>query len=91
MSDIAPLHGPAATSYNPIGRASRSFSAPATPARRSDQIEFSDTAKLMAKLSDAPDIRGDLVARVRAEIAAGTYETSDKLDAAIDGLAEDLA
>ena len=35
-------------------------------------------------------IRGDLVARVRAEIAAGNYDTPNKWDRALDRLAEHL-
>ena len=31
-----------------------------------------------------PNIRHDLVARIRREIAAGTYETPEKLDAALE-------
>jgi hypothetical protein len=34
--------------------------------------------------SPETDIRHDLVARVRAEIAAGTYDTPDKWQAALD-------
>jgi len=30
-----------------------------------------------------PDIRHDLVARIRSEIAAGTYDTPDKLESAL--------
>jgi hypothetical protein len=33
--------------------------------------------------SAAEEIRHDLVARIRREIAAGTYETPDKLEAAL--------
>jgi len=91
MSDIAPLNGPsAASSYLPSGRIERPAVASNDVARGSDQIELSDTAKILAKLADLPEVREDLVARVRAEIADGTYETSEKLDAAIEGLAEDL-
>jgi hypothetical protein len=39
---------------------------------------------------ESDDIRHDLVARVRQEIAAGTYETPEKWQAALDRLAEDL-
>lgn len=53
-----------------------------------DQIELSPEA--LARGAEQP-IRRDLVARIRAEIAAGTYETSARLDRAIDGLADDLA
>jgi hypothetical protein len=34
-----------------------------------------------------PDVRQELVARVRQEIRAGTYDTPDKLEAALDRLA----
>ncbi|MFN4260371.1 MAG: flagellar biosynthesis anti-sigma factor FlgM [Gemmataceae bacterium] len=37
-----------------------------------------------------PDIRADLVRRVRQEIAEGTYDTPDKWDKALDRLFEDL-
>lgn len=37
-----------------------------------------------------PNVRQDLVARVRLEILAGTYDTPDKLDEAIDRLADRL-
>jgi len=36
------------------------------------------------------DIRVDLVERVRAEIAAGTYDTDEKWEAALDALAGEL-
>jgi hypothetical protein len=35
---------------------------------------------------DDPDIRADLVRRIRAEIAAGTYDTPEKWEAALDRL-----
>jgi len=37
-----------------------------------------------------PEIRRDLVERVRAEIAAGTYETPERIDAAIDALLAEM-
>jgi Anti-sigma-28 factor, FlgM len=36
------------------------------------------------------DVRQDLVARVRQEIQAGTYDTMEKLEAALDRLADRL-
>ena len=38
-----------------------------------------------------PDVRHDLVARVRQELRAGTYDTPEKLEAALDQLASRLA
>jgi len=37
-----------------------------------------------------PPTRPELVERVRAEIAAGSYETPQRLEVALDGLLEDL-
>ena len=46
----------------------------------------------VSRLAD-PTIRYDLVARVRKEIAAGTYDTPEKMDAALERLLDrfDLA
>jgi hypothetical protein len=40
--------------------------------------------------TQAADIRTELVARVRREIAAGTYDTPQRWDAALDRLARSL-
>ena len=40
--------------------------------------------------TEADNIRLDLVERVRGEIAEGTYETPEKWEAALAGLARDL-
>jgi hypothetical protein len=40
--------------------------------------------------SETNEIRLDLVERVRREIAEGTYETPEKWEAALAGLARDL-
>ncbi|MBI1915684.1 MAG: flagellar biosynthesis anti-sigma factor FlgM [Planctomycetes bacterium] len=40
--------------------------------------------------ADALEIRADLVARVRREIAAGTYDTPEKLALALDRLLANL-
>jgi hypothetical protein len=37
-----------------------------------------------------PAVRTEVVQRVKAEIAAGTYETQDKIDVAIDRLMDEL-
>jgi negative regulator of flagellin synthesis FlgM len=39
---------------------------------------------------DAPGVRTELVERVRQEIAAGTYETPEKLEAALERLLDRL-
>ena len=56
-----------------------------------DQVEISEAGSMMAKLRELPHIRVELVARIRAEIKAGTYETPERLQGAIERLLEDLA
>ena len=60
------------------------------PGNVSDVVEISTAASLAAKIEQIPDVRADLVARVRQEIAAGTYETPERIDAAVEKLMEDL-
>ncbi|MDR3199269.1 MAG: flagellar biosynthesis anti-sigma factor FlgM [Planctomycetaceae bacterium] len=54
-----------------------------------DDIQFSDEALQLSSLSNSNSssssgIRFDLVNRIKAEIAAGTYDTPDKMDIAVD-------
>ncbi len=92
MSEIAPIGQPNASILGRTGRVNRPDSTNAAPSRISDRVELSPTARLLSKLKDLPDVRQDLVSRVRAEIANGTYDTPDKVDALLntDSLARDL-
>ena len=73
----------------PVGKAIQAT--PSSPAGGvSDVVEISLAAQLTAKLHELPGVRADLVARVKDEIAAGTYETQEKLDIAVDRLLKDL-
>lgn len=56
------------------------------PRVSADQVELSSAARNSSKEA----IRSDLVTRIRDEIKNGTYETPERLDAAIDGLSNDL-
>lgn len=55
-----------------------------------DRVELSDMARYLSRLNELPEIRAELVERVRAEIAAGRYETPEKLEAAITGILEEF-
>ncbi|NLE29055.1 MAG: flagellar biosynthesis anti-sigma factor FlgM [Phycisphaerae bacterium] len=55
-----------------------------------DKVEISELAALRSKYAQLPEIRQELVDRVRQEIASGRYETAEKLDQAIENLLEDL-
>lgn len=63
---------------------------PVAASQPADVVEISSAAQLAAKVQELPDIRPDVVARVKAEIEAGTYETPERIEVAIDRLMEDL-
>ena len=56
-----------------------------------DRVELSRHAVLLDRLQQLPDVRADLVDEVRDAIAGGTYETDEKLTAAIEALLPELA
>ena len=58
-------------------------------ARGADKLELSGMSHLLKTLK-SNDVRADMVAQVKAQIEAGTYETDEKLDAAVDRLLDDL-
>lgn len=91
MSEISPINRPSIAALTQNTRNTRQDT-PVTnaPTREGDHAEFSTASRLLSRLSELPDQRTDLVNRVRAEIANGTYETDGKINAAIDALAEDL-
>ena len=91
MSEISPLSQSTAPLKTLSDRrvADGSASAPSST-RSGDSVEVSASAQLLARLAALPDVRHDLVSRVKGEIAAGTYETNDKLSAAVESLFNDL-
>ena len=89
MSDVSPVTRPRATTPGAPARQTRPAGGPAAAPRSADRAEFSKAAQLLSKLAELPDVRQDLIDRVRAEIAAGTYETPEKIDQAIEKLVEE--
>ena len=83
INPAAVPHPVAPVASTPVGHAG------AAPVAQ-DVIEISTAAKLAAMVRDIPDVRTDLVARVKAEIQAGQYETPERIERAIDGLMADL-
>ena len=79
-SNIHGAHGVKAphTSNRPNG----TQPSPATPNQAtsapSDQLDISAAGEAAAQAVESGGIRSDLVARVRNEIAAGTYETPER-------------
>jgi negative regulator of flagellin synthesis FlgM len=65
---------------------------PASPTQKmqgADQVDISAAADAAVSAAEG-DIRTDLVARVRSEIAAGAYETPDKIAIAMDRLFDEI-
>jgi anti-sigma28 factor (negative regulator of flagellin synthesis) len=56
----------------------------------SDVVEISQAARLAAQIHELPEVRTELVERVKEEIAAGQYETSERIDATVDRLMDEL-
>ena len=54
-----------------------------------DRVELSAHAKLLDRLLQLPDVRIELVETVRQAIRDGTYETPEKLEAAVQRLLEE--
>jgi negative regulator of flagellin synthesis FlgM len=55
-----------------------------------DELEISDAARLVDQVREMPEIREDRVNQIRAQIAAGTYETDDKLEMALGRLLDEI-
>jgi len=62
----------------------------ARPSSAGDEVQISAAAQLIDKLSEVPEIRAGRVAELRAQIAAGTYESADKVDGAIERLLDEI-
>jgi negative regulator of flagellin synthesis FlgM len=84
----AQVHGP-----QPLGPPHTVRSAPAAaPSSHSfvDELDLSDAGQLAARVHDLPEIRADRVAELRRQIAAGNYETDEKLNVALDRLLDEI-
>jgi negative regulator of flagellin synthesis FlgM len=53
-------------------------------------LDLSEASQLISQAHDVPEIREDLVARVRSQIASGTYETPERFDVAVDRLLDEV-
>lgn len=62
----------------------------ASPDRAVDRVDISPAAEAAVQAAESGEMRHDLVNSVRAQIAAGTYETPDKLDAAVQRLLDEI-
>jgi len=67
--------------------------APAAPrwAEGRDRVELSDHARHLDAIRAMPDVRMARVEAIKQAIASGTYESPEKLQAAIEGLLRDIS
>ncbi len=56
-----------------------------------DHVEISPLGRMLDGITQLPEIRHEKVAEIRSQIAAGTYETPEKLDLALDRLFDELS
>jgi negative regulator of flagellin synthesis FlgM len=73
--------------HNPQFR--RSAEGVARPAG-GDQLSISPAAEAAIQGTSNDGVRVDLVAKIRSEIASGTYETAEKLDMALDRMLDEI-
>lgn len=84
-----PVHGP--HSINPAHlQGTRETSEAQRAVLPQDEVQISEMGKMLEALSEVPDIREDRVAQIRQQIAAGEYETEQKLNLAVDRLLDEL-
>jgi negative regulator of flagellin synthesis FlgM len=85
----AHLHGPQPIGPPHSSRVSRPAVQPDTSSIQ-DELEISDAARMADQAREVPEIRQDRVDAIRAKIAAGTYETQEKLETAVERLLDEI-
>lgn len=90
MANIFSVHPPNGTQgIGSVGPA-RPKAAATQASSVSDTVEISTAGLLAAKLQGPVGVRTDLVQRVKEQIATGTFETPERIDATVDRLMEEL-
>jgi anti-sigma28 factor (negative regulator of flagellin synthesis) len=98
MSDLSPIVPGGPGTIGPIHRIGPMPASAEGPIERGiggvhrgdDSVELSERARLLDQLRQMPAVRLERVEAVRHAIAAGDYETPDKLDRAVDAMLEDF-
>jgi negative regulator of flagellin synthesis FlgM len=55
-----------------------------------DRVDISPAAEAAVRAAESGEIRHELVNQIRAQIAAGNYETPEKLDLAVERLLDEI-
>ena len=94
--EIHGIHGPQPVD-GPQGIQPSNPTTAADQVQAPDQLEISQEAEMASQAAELvehvqqlPDIRTDRVDEIRAAIEAGTYETEERLDIAVDRLLDEI-
>ena len=83
------IHGP--QGINPPHAPFRGQAAGQTAGvRGTDRVDISPAAEAAVRAAESGEVRHELVNQIRDQIAAGTYETPEKLDIALDRLLDEI-
>ena len=52
--------------------------------------ERAQAEKLVKKLQETPEVREELIQRIKKQIAEGTYETPERMEKAVEGMLREL-
>jgi negative regulator of flagellin synthesis FlgM len=83
------VHGPQAINAPHFTQRTQGSQA-ASGAASTDRVEISQAAEAAMKATEAGGVRHELVNQIRSQIAAGTYDTPDKMNAAVDRLLDQM-
>ena len=83
------LHGSQSISAPHGARPAQPMTRPEA-AQIADEVDSSEAARMAEQVQQMPEMREDRVEAVRQQIAAGTYETSEKLNVAVERLLDEI-
>lgn len=55
-----------------------------------DEVDISSAGKILDELNQSSEVRQERLNQIKAEIEAGTYDTPEKLEAALDRLLDEI-
>jgi negative regulator of flagellin synthesis FlgM len=88
------VNGPGPVHHSiPVGqvRPAQNHPSPtAKPAGPVDAVEISSAGRMLEKASQSSAVRAERMAQIKAAIDAGTYETPEKLEAALEKLLDEF-
>jgi negative regulator of flagellin synthesis FlgM len=92
IQGLGHIHGPQQISAPHTARGPSATQAPELrDSINVDQLDISPEADMVSRTRDIPDIRQERVDSIRQQIAAGTYDTNEKLDLALSRLLDEIA